>query len=177
MICRPFTLCLALLGLLSLPSSRQGPPMTCSRPAPDAARHAEILNAFFMYRRPGRRSTLRPSLIKLGADGGSPPAATRRRERQRIPAPAGPASRAMAGHAQDLDKLTGAVRAKGYSDLRNRSPTWHSATKQLMDLGGQLYRSLQRENAATVPTLHRAEPRTEPADAGHCPGHASAARR
>ncbi|MFO6277968.1 hypothetical protein ACLBWI_37685, partial [Pseudomonas aeruginosa] len=51
-----------------------------------------------------------------------------------------------------LDKLTGAVRNKGYSDLQ---PVADLARRnqQLMDLGGQLYRSLQRENAATVPTL------------------------
>ncbi|MFO6238107.1 hypothetical protein ACLBVY_31300, partial [Pseudomonas aeruginosa] len=55
-------------------------------------------------------------------------------------------------YAQDLDKLTGAVRNKGYSDLQ---PVADLARRnqQLMDLGGQLYRSLQRENAATVPTL------------------------
>lgn len=110
------------------------------------------LNAFFMY--VGQEGDQRyASLIESSAQ-------TAEARLQRLDGVNGSESRRLLGqlreqwrdYAQDLDKLTGAVRNKGYSDLQ---PVADLARRnqQLMDLGGQLYRSLQRENAATVPTL------------------------
>ncbi len=55
-------------------------------------------------------------------------------------------------YAAQLHTLTGALDKRGYSDLQ---PVADLARRnqQLMDLGGQLYRIQERENAATVPTL------------------------
>ena len=100
-------------------------------------------------RRPGRRST--------SPDRSS--AQTAEARLQRLDGVNGSESRRLLGQlreqwrdAQDLDKLTrrgarqGLQRPQPVADLARRN-------QQLMDLGGQLYRSLQRENAATVPTL------------------------
>ena len=152
MICRPFTLCLALLGLLSLPVFAAGTADDLLALHQMRLATQKSLNAFFMY--VGQEGDQRyASLIESSAQ-------TAEARLQRLDGVNGSESRRLLGqlreqwrdYAQDLDKLTGAVRNKGYSDLQ---PVADLARRnqQLMDLGGQLYRSLQRENAATVPTL------------------------
>ncbi|KRU93161.1 F0F1-type ATP synthase subunit beta [Pseudomonas aeruginosa] len=152
MTCRPFTLCLALLGLLSLPAFAAGTADDLLALHQMRLATQKSLNAFFMY--VGQEGDQRyASLIDSSAH-------TAQARLQRLDGVNGSESRRLPGqlreqwrdYAQDLDKLTGAVRNKGYSDLQ---PVADLARRnqQLMDLGGQLYRSLQRENAATVPTL------------------------
>ena len=152
MICRPFTLCLALLGLLSLPVFAAGTADDLLALHQMRLATQKSLNAFFMY--VGQEGDQRyASLIESSAQ-------TAEARLQRLDGVNGSESRRLLGqlreqwrdYAQDLDKLTGAVRNKGYSDLQ---PVADLARRnqQLMDLGGQLYRSLQRKNAATVPTL------------------------